>query len=665
MSLVDGFKSLFTKQVNAGIFGFFSPSAMPSMGDRDRLKAYTSWVFACVNAISERFVDMELKLQTMDKDGDWQDIDSHPALDTLHFVNNFWSLNDLLFHAAAMLELDGNEFWYLVKSGKTVEEIWPLDPSKVNVVKSSTEFISGYVFRNERGVEIPFEPSEMIHFKRFNPNNPYRGMGTVAGAAIPIDTDKYASEWQRNFFGNSAMPSAVLQAEGKLSQDQYDRIRANWETKFKGVENAHKLGILESNLKFTPISPTSRDMEFTAGRKDLRDQILAIFRVPKVILGITEDVNYAAAQATEYIFSKYVIKPKMEAFIETLNEYFLPLFNLDNMKNRFSFSDPVPENLDQQRLDRADGISHYYMTPNEARAQIGLEPIDGGDTLYVPSLYMPIGMESEPTTEPTPEAAKRKLKRLLKPERKIKVNTKKVSAKRNAYIAGQISEAHKTFTKLNNKLLSMLLSNLKSGKSRATLRTKTANDLVRILFSNYKDWIGLVFDATKDGMETVMEQSGKDAISEVGADVAFDLTNPRALDYLQEHALDNATSYSDTMKESIALEVQEGVEGGETIDEISGRIGQFFDDQSDFRAERLARTETIDAYSQGNLEGYRQSGVVSGKEWLADSNACADCQVNEDDGVIDLDATFSSGDDAPPLHPNCECALQPVTSADE
>jgi hypothetical protein len=39
----------------------------------------------------------------------------------------------------------------------------------------------------------------------------------------------------------------------------------------------------EGGLKWTPLSPTSKEMEFTQSRKDIRDEILGIFRVPKVV----------------------------------------------------------------------------------------------------------------------------------------------------------------------------------------------------------------------------------------------------------------------------------------------------------------------------------------------------------------------------------------------
>jgi len=691
MSLFDGFKKLFiadTKQANPAIFGFFNSTSMPKMGEKEFLKAYKGWVYACANAIAERIADIELKLQQNTKDG-WQDLnpdDTNPALDLIHHVNDFQSFYELIYGYAAYQELHGNSFWYLPRSGNNkVAEIWQLDPTRVQVVKSRKDFISGYVFTNEIGEKVPIEPNEIIHFKRFHPLNPYRGMGTVEAAALAIDTDTFASEWQRNFFGNSAIPSAILSSEGTLNQEAYDRIKANWDAKFKGVQNSNKLAILEGNLKYTLVGQTARDMQFSDGRKDIRDEILAIFRVPKTILGISEDVNFASAQATEYVFAKYVIKPKMKFFVTKLNEFYLPLFNLKSSEWRFNFTDPVPENIEQQIAVRESGIKNYYMRPNEARAQIGLEPVEGGDEIYVPTLYQPMANSNvDEGIKPDPEdkgalrkmsdfVKKKKVKKYKK-ERKIKINVKE----RSAYIQGQIIDNTEVVKGLNEKLKSILLKNLEKSKSAPKPQYKTfiqrlaaqadpSNELVRILFSNYQDWVGLLFNATKDGMSKVMEQSGKDAIADTGVDTSFDLQNPRALDYLNEHALENSNSYSDTMKEDISLTVQSSVEQGQSVDEIATTVSSFFDDQGDYRAERLARTETVDAYAQGNLEGYRQSGVVNGKEWLFDGGDCVSgiCPDNVDDGVIALDDNFSSGDDAPPAHPNCECALQPVTADDE
>src|SRR6185312_16021124 len=82
------------------------------------------------------------------------------------------------------------------------------------------------------------------------------------------------------------------------------------------------------------------------------------------------------------------------------------------------------------------------------------------------------------------------------------------------------------------------------------------------------------------------------------------------------------------------------------------------------RAELIARTEIIRANGQGQLAALKSSGVVEKKGWSVSGEAtvCDECQANEDAGGIDLDDDFPSGDDAPPGHPCCECALVAVLS---
>jgi Phage Mu protein F like protein len=117
-----------------------------------------------------------------------------------------------------------------------------------------------------------------------------------------------------------------------------------------------------------------------------------------------------------------------------------------------------------------------------------------------------------------------------------------------------------------------------------------------------------------------------------------------------------------------------------TRDELRGIIGQVYSGElsptdlegaikqagafSDDRAALIARTELQNANAQGTLDGMRtagKAGVKVLKEWQADDEACDICLDNEDDGPIQLDDEFSSGADAPPEHPNCECVLVPVT----
>lgn len=45
------------------------------------------------------------------------------------------------------------------------------------------------------------------------------------------------------------------------------------------------------------------------------------------------------------------------------------------------------------------------------------------------------------------------------------------------------------------------------------------------------------------------------------------------------------------------------------------------------------------------------------KSWDQGGDACPECQDNAGAGWIPFDEDFPSGDDSPPAHPNCDCAL--------
>jgi SPP1 gp7 family putative phage head morphogenesis protein len=76
------------------------------------------------------------------------------------------------------------------------------------------------------------------------------------------------------------------------------------------------------------------------------------------------------------------------------------------------------------------------------------------------------------------------------------------------------------------------------------------------------------------------------------------------------------------------------------------------------RAQMIARTEISMAQNNGNMEMWRQSGVVRSVQWFT-SNAegvCDECDENEDEVRV-IGELFPTGDAFPPVHPNCRCIL--------
>jgi len=151
----------------------------------------------------------------------------------------------------------------------------------------------------------------------------------------------------------------------------------------------------------------------------------------------------------------------------------------------------------------------------------------------------------------------------------------------------------------------------------------------------------------------------------VGLAVDTEQVNERALEWAQERAAELVMGIEENTRDMLRDSIHEAIDEGMGADELADAIADSAG-FSEYRAEMIARTEIIRSNNQGNLQSYKDGGVEK-KEWLTadDDLVEEDCEGNEADGPIGLDEDFSSGDDAPPAHPNCRCSIAPVIEPGE
>jgi len=185
------------------------------------------------------------------------------------------------------------------------------------------------------------------------------------------------------------------------------------------------------------------------------------------------------------------------------------------------------------------------------------------------------------------------------------------------------------------------------------------------------DWTSLS-DAVEPILTGVAVAAGKDAVSDMGLfdkDTLAKMT-ARATDWSQARAaelvgkklvdgelVDNpGWSIPEATRDMIRSAVTQAMEQGASNDELAKALMES-DAFSRSRAETIARTETAMADSQGAIAGWKATGLVGGKQWLAAPDCCDECQ-DLDGEIVSIDDEFDGGD--PPLHPNCRCAVTPV-----
>ena len=157
-------------------------------------------------------------------------------------------------------------------------------------------------------------------------------------------------------------------------------------------------------------------------------------------------------------------------------------------------------------------------------------------------------------------------------------------------------------------------------------------------------------------------QLGMQQVDTAEIDALLSQANARAVEWARRRSGEMVKQVSETTRQAVADLTAQALEEGWSNDALADAL-----DSSDVfgedRADRIARTETAMADVQGNLIGWQESGLVSGKEWLvADANECDLC-ADLNGEIAPLDEEFPDGD--PPLHPNCRCTVLPVQAAED
>lgn len=649
MKVLDKVFNFFSRKKGLDLDSFLG-AFRTVLGTRNfsRKEYYYGVVFSCVDAIATAVsaTNFELYKKTSK---DKKPID-HDAVKLLDKPNKYQSGVDLLYLISSHIDTCGRAFVYPVKSlsGK-VTELVVFDPNRVKIAKDEEANITGYVYRNYKNAEVPFEANELIPIFRPNPFNQLEGISTIEMAKRAIESDINAQDFNSAFFVNGAYPSGVLSTEQALSDQAFQRFKARWREEHEGKANAHKTAILDMGLKYQVVQPSQKDMEFIEGRKLSRDEILSIFRVHKSILGISEDVNRANAESAEYTFAKRVVLPRLELIFEKLNEFYLPLFT-DSKDLTLEFSNPVPEDKEFE-LKRKQTAVNSWLTINEIRSEEGYEPLDGGDILYLLSNLIPSGEDTDTTNKPT----KAKLLEFY-PKKQLKASPEdRHLQERHRYLVAQQRDLSRKLLKGFNKFI----NDIKNSKKELKIsKSKGVNDIAIALIPDTSELKGLIGQLVLTfGTEAI-----KDSIERNADDFKLPKISPdnviRWLGERADYAADSVTlSLYDRAREIIAGNLADDVTD---LDEIKADLIAIFKDEKAYRVERIARTELITAYNKAAVEEYRESGLVEQIKWITaeDDRVDEECSLNENK-TVKIGESFPSGDEQPPIHPNCRCDVIP------
>ena len=359
--------------------------------------------YRCINEISQGAAGVRLKLMRGKNT-----IEDHPLLDLLDRPSPTKGYVELFESLYSFLLLSGNS--YLISTGNDgspPQEMYCLRPDRVKIIPGQMSLPLGYQYTVNGKVVTEYEvnqstgASPVKHFKLFHPKHDHLGLSPLVSAATNLDSHNLTNRHNVALLQNGARPSGAVIFKPKdesgssvqLSDSQRAQIISDMESRFSGSSNAGRPMLLEGDFTFQQMGLSPKDMDFSVLKKMSAIDIALCFGVPAQLVGIPDAQTYNNMPEARLALYEETIIPILRRIQSDLNEWLTPQF-ADDLKLEYDI-DSIPAMAESRKRvfeSVVQGVNAGILTRNEARAKLGIDPIKGGDTLFVPATFMPIDL---------------------------------------------------------------------------------------------------------------------------------------------------------------------------------------------------------------------------------------------------------------------------------
>ena len=182
-----------------------------------------------------------------------------------------------------------------------------------------------------------------------------------------------------------------------------------------------------------------------------------------------------------------------------------------------------------------------------------------------------------------------------------------------------------------------------------------------ILF-NFDKSVGTGISLITPFIQQWIKDSGKAGNNAANGE-GFNLDDAKVQNFIPKRAEYFAKNINETTREDLLKSIQDGIDAGESLDDISKRVADIYQGAQDFRTDMIARTEVAASSNFGAIQGYLQAGVTQ-HQWIVVNPEDEDCLQNDGE-IVSINDAFPNGDTEPPVHPNCQCTTIPIFGDEE
>ena len=578
--------------------------------------------------------------------------------------------SDFIEASIGWLKLSGECFWLLddtwLRPFPEVATNWPpiilARPDKMrHIVKNG--ILEGWEYIDAQGKQHYLLAEQVIHTKLWNPYHPWRGLGEMQAATIAAKADFQAGTFNLNLMEANGDQGVYVVAKGGMpGSDQKEQIIAALREKRRRQKNGEFLPtFITGDVSIEDPKIQTPDANFHQGRLQNRHEIFIALGVPPSMADVI--ASYSVGSASDRF---RLIEDTCMPLAEKLADSVEILAGKQTGKPVSAWFDWDEHSVMQQvRAERIETGSKLWsqgmpMKKVNDYLQLGLPEYEGWETGYLPFNLAPTsevsgqGPAQPPETDPayaetdpdetTEDKSIHDMLLALKHHKAKKNRDPKELAQWKTHMAARRQSVKAFESKFKRILLEArkeTLEKLEGNTPAKILHTVGKAAAADFLF-NLFEWTGKLLAGMRKVASVNLIDAGQGLFKEIGKDDPFTMPQAQVLSYL--NLRDNyLKGVADNVYETIKLDLTEGLEAGESIEDLAMRIRASFTKIGKDKARRIAMTETAACYGYARQASMEQAGIKK-KRWLTSGNSnVRPAHAAANGQTVDLNDNFEVG----------------------
>ncbi len=342
-----------------------------------------SAVYACHRILAETFAHPPLIVYEREKNGDVKhatDLEIYWALKN-QFNKHMTSYvgREIVMHH---IQGWGNGFYEIQRTrGREPVALWPMLPDRTEPEMHNGN-LTYYTTVEGKRSRVAFQNVAHIPGLGFDG---YKGYSPIQmqrqAIGLGLATEEFGAKW----FGQGSKGGGVLIHPSKLSENAQENIRESFEDDNAGLDNAHRITILEEGMKFVPTTIPPNDAQFLETRKF---QVVEIARFYRMQLHKLQEMDRATFSNIEQQAIEFVMDTMLPWYVKFEQELNRKLWVTRELRERYFVKFNLNSLLRGDSETRADFyskmVTNGIMTRNEARKLEDWNELPGLDEPLVP-----------------------------------------------------------------------------------------------------------------------------------------------------------------------------------------------------------------------------------------------------------------------------------------